>query len=295
MPNPVDATDPTRWAPLWRGLRALRAAFTVGLYLVIAPSGCLPFAIVCLLWRGDPEGRTRILQQLSARGLRVMHWWLRHFRIIDFDWRRQQLGLPPGPCVVIANHPTQLDPTAILATLVHAVTLVKPSVYRKRLLRPLLQGAMHLEGPSMDPMSIAHVIANASERLRLGNHLFVFPEGTRSPEGGLGEFGRIAFEIACRAKVPLVSVALRCEPCYLSRETPLLRPPARLPKLQMRKLAIDLPGDFGNDSRLLREKVEQRYRAWVAAGMPALPVGEATRSAATASATNDHHPSQPDG
>jgi len=271
MPNSADEPDPPRWAPLWRTLRAFRAAFTVGLYLLIAPSGGLPYAIVCLWWRGDPEGRARVLQRLSARGLRVMHWWLRYFRIIDFDWRREDLALPAGPCVVIANHPTQLDPTAMMATLVHAVTLVKPSVYRRRLVRPLLSGAKHLEGPSMDPMSIGHVIANASERLRRGNHLFVFPEGTRSPEGGLGEFGRIAFEIACRANVPLVSVALRCTPCYLSRETPLLRPPARLPRLQMRRLAIDLPAEHGGDSRLLRETVERRYRDWIAAGMPDLP------------------------
>jgi 1-acyl-sn-glycerol-3-phosphate acyltransferase len=274
MPQTNAEPHPPRLAMLWRALRALRAAFTVGLYLLIAPSGCLPFAIVCLLWRGDPEGRARILQRLSARGLRVMHWWLRHFRIIDFDWCRARLLLPEGPCVVIANHPTQLDPTAMMATLVHAVTLVKPSVYRRRLVRPLLSGAMHLEGPSMDPMSIAHVIANASERLRRGNHLFVFPEGTRSPQGGLGDFGRIAFEIACRAKVPLVSVALRCTPCYLSRETPLLRPPARLPRLEMQVMAIDLPADHGGDSRVLLEAVERRYRDWVAAGMPALPTQE---------------------
>lgn len=268
MPSPEARPARSVLDPLWRGLRTVRAAITVGFYLVIAPTGYVPFALFCLLWRGEPRKRARILHRICAGGLRIMHWWLRTFRIIHFDWREVDLGLPGGPCVVVANHPTQLDPTAMIAVLVHGCTIVKPSVYRRRLVRPLLEGAMHFEGPSLDPMSIEHVLHSAVDRLRSGMHLFVFPEGTRSPEGKLHEFGRIAFEIACRAKVPIVSVALRCEPCYLSRETPLLRPPARMPRLFMERLAVDDPASCGGDSRALRERVESRYRRWVADGMP---------------------------
>lgn len=275
MPSLQHRTTRSALDPLWRGLRAMRAVITVGFYLVIAPTGYVPFGLFCLLWRGDQRQRARILHRVSARGVRIMHWWLRTFRIIHFDWRQVDLGLPAGPCVVVANHPTQLDPTAMIAVLVNGCTIVKPSVYRRRLVRPLLEGAMHFEGPSLDPISIEHVLHSAVDRLRSGMHLFVFPEGTRSPEGRLHEFGRIAFEIACRANVPVVSVALRCEPCYLSRETPLLRPPARMPRLFMERLAIDDPASGGGDSRVLRERVESRYRQWVQDGMrPIAAAGE---------------------
>ncbi|HEX6812140.1 MAG TPA: lysophospholipid acyltransferase family protein [Planctomycetota bacterium] len=270
MPSPEAKTARSGLDPLWRVLRTVRAAITVGFYLIVAPSGYVPFALFCLFWRGEPHARARILHRVSARGVRIMHWWLRTFRIIHFDWREVDLGLPAGPCVVVANHPTQLDPTAMMATLVHGCTIVKPSVYRRWLLRPLLEGAMHFEGPSLDPMSIDHVLTSALDRLRAGMHLFVFPEGTRSQEGKLHEFGRIAFEIACRARAPLVSIALRCEPCYLSRETPLFRPPARMPRLFMERLAVDDPESCGGDSRVLRERVESRYRKWIADGMPAI-------------------------
>jgi 1-acyl-sn-glycerol-3-phosphate acyltransferase len=256
--------------PLWRCLRALRAGFSVVAYSLVAPSGLLPYALFCLLWRGTPRERARVLQHISCRGVRVMHWWLRGFRIVRFDRRQARLDLPDGPCVVVANHPTLLDPTVMMSLLVEACTLVKPAVYHRRFVRHILAGAWHFEGPSRDPVSIGQVVGEATERLRAGMHLFVFPEGTRSPQGGLREFGRIAFEIACRADVPLVSVALRCTPCYLSRETPLLRPPARLPIVEVAQLAVDRPGDCGGDSRALKQRVEQRYRAWVAAGMPSL-------------------------
>ena len=254
--------------PLWRFLRALRAAITVLLYLVIAPSGLLPYVLFRLFFRGTPEQRARILQRTSARGVRVMHWWLRTFRVIHFDWREVQLALPEGPCVIVANHPTQLDPTVMMAVLGEACTIVKPSVYNRLFVHHILAGAWHFEGPSLDPMSVGHVVENAVERLRCGMHLFVFPEAKRSPQGQLREFGRIAFEIACRANVPLVSVAIRCEPCYLSRETPMFLPPPTLPRVFVDVLAVDRPSDVDADSRALKQRVEARYEQWVADGMP---------------------------
>ncbi len=257
-PRPLD--------PLWRGLRTLRVVVTVGLYLLVLPSGILPYAIF-RLWcacRGlAPVERARRLQRLCAFGLRRMHWWLRWFRIITFDVRQVRLQLPAGPCVVVANHPTSLDPTALIALFEECCTLVKPAVYRQRLIGALLAQAMHFEGPSLDPGSVGQVLEEAQKRLAAGMHLFVFPEGTRSPEGGLREFDRIAFAIACRAKVPVVSLGLRCAPVYLSHATPLYRPPARQPVLTIEQLAVDRPEEVGGDSRRLRERVEARFRSWV--------------------------------
>lgn len=274
--------------PLWRFLRALRAAVTVLLYVVVAPSGLLPYVLFRLFFRGTPERRARILQRTSARGVRIMHWWLRTFRVIHFDWRQVRLDLPAGPCVIVANHPTQLDPTVMMAVLGEACTIVKPSVYNRLFVHHILAGAWHFEGPSLDPMSVGHVVENAVERLRCGMHLFVFPEAKRSPQGRLREFGRIGFEIACRAGVPLVSVAIRCEPCYLSRETPMFLPPPRLPRVFVEVLAVDRPQEVGADSRVLKQRVEGRYKQWVADGMPpvALP-------SAALSATDGRQPTSP--
>ncbi|MEO6597712.1 MAG: hypothetical protein ABIP94_23450, partial [Planctomycetota bacterium] len=43
-------------------------------------------------------------------------------------------------CIVVANHPTQMDVTAIGACLGGACTIVKSTVYRRRLVRPLMVG-----------------------------------------------------------------------------------------------------------------------------------------------------------
>jgi 1-acyl-sn-glycerol-3-phosphate acyltransferase len=252
---------------LWRGLRTLRVVVTVGLYLLVLPSGILPFAIFrgwCALRGLSAVERARQLQRLCAFGLRRMHWWLRVFRVISFDARTVRLQLPPGPCVVVANHPTALDPTALIALLGECCTLVKPAVYRQRLIGALLAQAMHFEGPSHDPGSIGQVLEDAEARLNAGMHLFVFPEGTRSPEGGLLPFDRIAFAIACRAKVPVVLLGFRCDPVYLSHETPLYRPPARQPRLSLEQVAVYHPEQAEWDSRRLRDRVEGDLRKWLA-------------------------------
>jgi hypothetical protein len=82
----------------------------------------------------------------------------------------------------------------------------------------------------------------------------------------LHRFGRAAFEIACRARVPVVSVAIRCEPIWLSKEVTLFHPPHELPRLQLLNLATDDPARVDYDSRRLRMTVERRFQSWFDGG-----------------------------
>jgi 1-acyl-sn-glycerol-3-phosphate acyltransferase len=251
---------------LRRALRTAAVVVSVAGYSLLAPVGYVTFAGLCWWWKKKPLVCARRLQRCMGWGFRFMHDWLRWVRVADFNHRGALPGLPEGPCIVIANHPTQMDVTAIGACLGGACTIVKSTVYRRRLVRPMLEGAGLLEGPGTDPISVGRVIDDGVQRIRDGMRIFVFPEGSRSPPGRLRPFGRLAFEIACRAGVPLVSVGIRCEPVYLSREVPLFRPPGRLPVLRLSLLAIDDPGAFGNDSRVLREVAEGRFRGFVGIG-----------------------------
>jgi 1-acyl-sn-glycerol-3-phosphate acyltransferase len=249
-----------------RAVRTFAVAISVGGYMVVAPFGYCIFAVLCWLWRADPQRRALRLQKCTGYGYRFLHAWLRWLRIADFDPRGALPNVPRGPCVVVANHPTQLDVTAVGASLGGASTIVKPAVFRRPMVQPLLVGAGMLEGPGDDPMSIGGVIDDGVQRLRAGMRIFIFPEGSRSFPDGLRPFGRVAFEIACRAGVPLVTVGIRCVPVWLSREVTMFRPPHPMPRLRLEQLAIDHPRQEGIDSKALRERVEQRLRAWLAAG-----------------------------
>jgi 1-acyl-sn-glycerol-3-phosphate acyltransferase len=259
--------------------RKLRVILTLTIYLVISPVGYALFAWVAATSAADPVRRMRRMQRLTAQAYRIMHGWLHWMRIARFDCRTALADVPAGPCVVVANHPTLMDITAILAALGGGFTVVKPALFGRRALRPLLTGAGHIEGPGSDPVATGRVIDEAVRRIGQGFSLVIFPEGTRSVQGRMLPFGRAAFEVACRARVPLVSVAIRCDPVWLSKEVPLLDPPHPVPRLQLRTLAVDDPARVDYDSRCLRRNVEGRFQTWVSDGRPSFHLEPATVAA----------------
>lgn len=242
--------------------------FTVYSYTALAPFGWALFGGLAFLWRRDPRARIRRMQRLTLASYRFMHDWLNLVGIARFDHRRRPSELPAGPYVAIANHPTAMDITALFALLGGGCTIVKQQVFRRRLLRGLLASAGHLEAPAGDIVSIGRSVDGAVERLRQGFSVVVFPEGTRSPDHGLLPFGRFPFEIARRAGVPLISIAIECEPLWISKGVPLFRIPDPTPVLRLSILAIDPPETFEKDSKDLLRRVEARYRSWLASRSP---------------------------
>lgn len=251
----------------------MNVVITVGTYSVIAPVGYAILATLCFFWRKHPTRRAKRLQSITSRAYRFMHQWLGWTRITVLDHQKALPDLPTGPFVVIANHPTLMDVTAVTGLIGGACSIVKPALYQRTMIKPLMVGLGNVEGPGPDLIRIGRVVDDCVDRLAWGLPVVIFPEGTRSPHGGLERFGRVAFEIACRAKVPLVSLTITCDPLYLSKQVTLFRPPPRTPHMKIEVLAVDQPDSLGSDSRALCKRAEQRYRAWLRK-----VAGETTRS-----------------
>ena len=75
----------------------------------------------------------------------------------------------------------------------------------------------------MEGLAVAAFVTQALDRLAQSMPMLVFPEGTRSPAGGLRRFRRGPFEIACRANVPVVPVLIRCEPARAGKGDSVVR------------------------------------------------------------------------
>lgn len=245
-----------------RQLRKIAAILTVGLYLLVAPVWLATFFVIAKVWGRDSIGRARSLQALTVRGYRILHDSMRLIGLVHFDPRSPIQGVPEGPCIVVANHPTLMDITAISSALGGGITVVKPQLFRSFLLAPVIPGAGHIEGPGAEPLGMRRVLKDAAQGLTDGFRVIIFPEGTRSTNGELMPFGRLAFELACSAKLPLVSLTIHCDPIYLSKEVLVYSPPDPTPQLRLELLAIDNPGSLGFDSRKLRRVVEERYHEW---------------------------------
>ncbi len=183
-----------------RAYRIAAVILTVGTYFVLAPFGYGVFMLLALVPM-DPKVRAARLQGVMRRAFTFMHDWLRWIRVIEHDCRAVTGEAPAGPCVLVANHPTLYDVTAIMGAFEGVCTVVKPVLYRRWWLRPLLEGAAQIEGGDQ-LLDSGQVVEAAVARLEAGYRVLIFPEGTRSPPEGTRAFGRTAFEVACPCGAP---------------------------------------------------------------------------------------------
>lgn len=241
-----------------RTSRQLGVALCVGTYFVASPIGYALFALWSSLPTRDPARRAGRLRAVVSAAFRSMHAFLRWTRLVDFDPAQHAAGIPAGPCVLVANHPTLMDISALLAADSDLVYPVKPALFNSFWARPLFRHAGQFAGAGQDPLRVARMVEAAMDRLAAGLRVMIFPEGTRSPDRGLHEFGRVAFEIARRARVPIVPLVITCEPRFLGKSSGFCRPPPDVPRLRIHVLATVDPTahEFaGSSSRILRDIV----------------------------------------
>jgi 1-acyl-sn-glycerol-3-phosphate acyltransferase len=264
-------------APIYWIYRAVRT-LTVALCFAGFWSGAVAIGWLWLpvLWLlpGEPADKMRRVHRTVRRGFRLFHFVMRALRL--YHRRSPVLRLRPGgaPAVLIANHPTLCDVTSIASLFPGVVAVASPRFAANPLLGRLVRGCGFVPTGS-------HMIRACEARLRMGFDVLVFPEGTRSPAGGeLHPFHRGAFELAARAKVPIVLLKLTCAPPALSKRLPIWKVADRMAVLTIEPFDVIYPADLGIDSRALCRAIEQRYRdlfgypAPTARAHPAVPTSE---------------------
>jgi 1-acyl-sn-glycerol-3-phosphate acyltransferase len=116
--------------------------------------------------------------------------------------------LPPeGGLLVISSHQSHLDPLLLgLATDRRLSSLARASLYR---FKPFAAVITALDAVPIDREASALAgMKLVIDRLRRGAAVVVFPEGTRTRDGRLGEFKSGFALIAKRAGAPIVPVAI---------------------------------------------------------------------------------------
>lgn len=167
--------------------------------------------------------------------------------------------------IYVANHASLFDIPVLLATVPDNIRIM----YKRELASIPVFGW----GLRMSPFiavdrdnsrEAAAQIEQAVQSMRSGSSVVVFPEGTRSADGSVGDFKRGAFTLAARAGRPLVPVALVGTATVMPARTWRLKggtvrcivlPPVELPK--------DMPSRA--DERRAMEHVHARIAEHVSA------------------------------
>jgi 1-acyl-sn-glycerol-3-phosphate acyltransferase len=112
--------------------------------------------------------------------------------------------------VYAANHTSYMDTPVVFASLPFQFRiLAKKELWSLPFIGWYLARSGQMPIDTENPRSTLSSLSKAAAALRAGMPLFVFPEGSRTPDGTLQEFLSGAAFLAIRAQVPLVPIALK--------------------------------------------------------------------------------------
>ena len=167
--------------------------------------------------------------------------------------------------VVMPNHVSQLDaPILFLLLGIDFKAVVKTELFRVPFFHYCLRFGGFIEVDRSDPNQSKRAIAAATESLKAGNCFLIFPEGTRTKTGELGEFKKGAFVVAIGAGSRIVPVALSGVRELLPRGGVRIRPGT------VRVRVLD-PIDAGGYSYDSRDALIGEVRGRIAAALGAPP------------------------
>ena len=127
-------------------------------------------------------------------------------------WTFRVEGDPPSdprrPYVVVANHESFVDMLAISQIPIEMKWVAKSEFFKIPILGWLMRLARDIRLVRGGSGAGAHVYEQAAERLSTKVSVMLFPEGTRSASGELGEFKDGAFKMAIDNQVPILPLAV---------------------------------------------------------------------------------------
>jgi len=118
--------------------------------------------------------------------------------------------LPPGPCVIAANHASYLDGIVLTALLPGVFSFVAKREFTTRIIARVF--LRHIGAEFVERFDLAGGLEDARAMARAargGRTLVFFPEGTFTRTPGLLPFHMGAFVVAAEAGMPLVPITIR--------------------------------------------------------------------------------------
>jgi 1-acyl-sn-glycerol-3-phosphate acyltransferase len=223
--------------------------------------------LVCLLW--SPFSLVLYRLQPRSAGGRLgrymnMRWFRFYLRTLSlsgacrFDIRGLDALRGQAPVIIAPNHPSLLDAVMVISRLPNVVCIMKTELMNNLLLRAPARFAHYIGNGSMREM-----IRDSADTLQQGNHLLLFPEGTRTVCEPVNPFTNAVGLIAHRANVPVQTVFIESDSKFLCKGWPLFRRPS-LPITYRVRLGKRF--DPPQDVRAFTSEMAQYFAGELAAG-----------------------------
>ncbi|MEC5384195.1 lysophospholipid acyltransferase family protein [Uliginosibacterium sp. H3] len=194
---------------LWLGLGSLALGCIVWTVIAIPAELLLPKAVA-----------RRFGRQGVMRGFRLYLWWLELIGVARFDLSALDALRDAPPMIIAPNHPTRIDAPMVLSRLSGIVCVTKAS-----LLDSFLMGVgARLAGYIRNDWFLG-TTALSIEALAEGQHVLMFPEGTRTERGPINPLRGSVGVVAARAGVPVQTLIIETDSAFLGKGWAWLRRP----------------------------------------------------------------------
>ncbi|PSW06877.1 lysophospholipid acyltransferase family protein [Photobacterium lipolyticum] len=176
---------------------------------------CLTFIIFPLITIPEKNQAQRELkvQSIIRHSFAFFCQTMRFWGAIDYEFIGEEVLQQDRNCLIVANHPSLIDYVLIASRLPQCDCLVKAAIWHNPFMKGIVKAAGYI--PNRDPESL---LEDCSVRLKSGNVLLVFPEGTRTTPGKASKLQRGAAQIAVRTETDLRVVHITVKPSFLTKE-----------------------------------------------------------------------------
>ena len=175
--------------------------------LVVGLFAVLPVAIFLI----DYERRIYVVRKINHYSFKLFTKSGIALGVFDVTFHSAELLTQRGQ-LIIANHPSLLDIVFLIGEVPHINCVVKKSL----LMNPFLAMNVYFADYILndDPEQL---LKNCADKLKKGESLIIFPEGTRTTERQTNKFKRGAAYLMLMSNCPARPVHISCEPPSLGK------------------------------------------------------------------------------
>ena len=163
-------------------------------------------------------------------------------------WKLQVAGrenyVPGGNYVMISNHQSLLDIPVVECLRLDYRWVSKVENFRVPVLGQSMRLAGYISLTRGDKESVIKMMEQSARTLRNGESVFIFPEGTRSPDSQIRRFKSGAFRLALETNTPILPVLIDGTGAVLPRKGFIF---SSGHKLKMKILKPIYPAEFVSD------------------------------------------------
>ena len=160
-----------------------------------------------------------------------------------------------GPYVVVGNHQSLMDGPLVLGFIAPVIFILKKQNMKVPLISKFFKALNFIPVDREDPRSGAITLRTFAKELKVNKSIIsVFPEGTRTDDGKVGEFKEGALSVPYKFNITLLPIVIDGTFNMMKKNRLLLKPT----KIKLKVLKPVQPKDFGSEKELsnyLRELI----------------------------------------